>query len=77
MKLLMEPRSSSWCSPPSVCVCVRVQSPGVVQHHSGEVLAGLGQIGHGEAERGEKATLKQADGILVRFTKDLQTPFNT
>lgn len=31
------------------CVCVFTDSPGVVEHHSGQVLTGLGQVCHGEA----------------------------
>lgn len=33
-------------------------SPGVVEHHSGQVFTGLGQVRHREAECGEQATLR-------------------
>lgn len=40
-------------------------SPWVVQHGGGEVLTGLGQVAHGQAERGQKAALEQTQGRAV------------
>lgn len=34
-------------------------SPGIVEHGCGQVLAGLGQVGHGQAEGGQETTLRR------------------
>lgn len=37
-------------------------SPRVVEHHCGQVLTGLGQVRHGQAEGGQQATLRGQGG---------------
>lgn len=39
-----------------------VHSPRVIQHDCRQVLTGLGEVGHGQAEGGQKATLRADTG---------------
>lgn len=41
---------------------IRKHSPGIIQHNGGQVLTGLGEVGHGQAEGGQKATLRVDTG---------------
>lgn len=42
------------------CSCCGVShSPRVIEHHSGQVFTGLGQVGHRQAEWGEQAALRR------------------
>lgn len=51
-----------------------LHSPGVVEHHGGQVLTGLGQIRHREAERGEEAALRRRSGSETSLTLSWFSP---
>lgn len=59
--------------------CCFSHSPGVIEHHSGEVFTGLWQISHRQAERGEQATLKEKSTTLLcdRGSKRMKNFFIT